>query len=83
MRVGSVAYQVRMRADAQPVCRPASRDEFANAASRTGPSACRADSRAATRCGSPASRQTCRPAVLHIMVAPCGPARSKAACIAA
>ncbi len=83
VRGGSVRSSARVRVDTQPVRSPNSIGEFANVAIITGPSACSAAQRAATRCGSPASRQTCTPAVLHIINRPSSPVRSKAVSIAA
>lgn len=83
IRGASVRSSDRVRAEAHPVGSPNSRGEFAKAAMNTGPSACNAAQRAATRCGSPASTHTCTPAVLHIISRPPIPMRSNAHSIAA
>jgi hypothetical protein len=71
-----------MRADDQPVSAPACRRELAKAASSGGPSACTARQRSATCPAGPASRQTCKPAVLVIMTWPYGLYGEKASAIA-
>jgi hypothetical protein len=75
------------RVDFHPVGRPSRSGELAKAATNTGPSACSRRQRQPTLAGppsrSPASRQTCTEAVLHIISRPHGPARLKNSSIAA
>ncbi len=75
------------RVDFQPVGRPSRSGELAKVATNTGPSACSRRHRQPTLDGpvpcSPASRQTCTEAVLHIISLPQGPARLKNSSMAA
>jgi hypothetical protein len=82
VRAGSARSQLAHREDFQPVRRPCRAGEFANAPSRTGPTACTAAQRAPTADRSPASRQTCTAAVAHMPLRPAGPCRSKACSMA-
>ena len=70
---GQVPRTDRSRAEAQRVSAPAWRRELANSAISGGPSACTAAQREGMSVASPASRQTCRLALLHIICAPPGP----------
>src|SRR5450759_4976879 len=79
---GQVPRVALRREDAQPVRRPFRLGELANSATRVGPRAWAARHRVADWSASPASRQTCIDAVLHIIREPSGPLRSKAACMA-
>jgi len=77
VRAGSMASHAAIRAETQPVGRPACRPAVANAASRGGPIACAVAHRSASWSASPTSRQIWRPAVLYIILRPAGPRRSK------
>src|SRR6266545_5152802 len=77
LRGGSTPSTARSREDAQPVGRPASTGELANAATSTGPSALTAANRLGSEDSSPTSTHTCRAAVAHIIVMPCGPLGAK------
>ena len=79
---GQVPRVALSREEAQPVRRPSRSGELANSATSAGPRAWAARHRVAAWSASPASRQTCIDAVLHIIREPCGPMRSKAACMA-
>ena len=82
VRAGSARIQQAQREDFQPVRRPCSRGELANAASSTGPNACTADQRRAMSAPSPGSTHTCTAAVELMALRPYGPNRSKTRSIA-
>src|ERR1700742_3109664 len=73
LRTGSAPNMVRIRPDTHVEHSPRRWPELANNAESTGPSACNAAHRLATRSGWPASTHTCKPADAHIHARPSGP----------
>ena len=77
LRSGPARSQLIQREDFQPVARPPSSGEFANAPSSTGPSSWSAAQRHRMSACSPTSSDTWTAAVEHIARRPSAPARSK------